>query len=174
MKNNQGIKSEFGKVHKLSKEVLFQKICAEHKYSRFSSRSFTNRSWRSDTLLNRKKCSQLIQNVKIFGRSKWPKDTDPCVGIMQVPELPNEALYGSVIQFTYSMNTLTAGIVTNLLINSSHLQQLSVHCQYRLLNVSCRSLPWTLTHSLLEALRFLKIGCCFDVHIFSWLCNTWI
>jgi hypothetical protein len=62
---------------------------------------------------------------------------------------------GPVVQSTYCVNTLLVGIATNLLMNSGHFQQLSIRCQYLLLNVGCRS-AWTLPRSVLEVRGFLN------------------
>jgi hypothetical protein len=44
----------------------------------------------SDTLSNKEKYNQLVHNLEIVDRSKWPKETDPCFGDKQIRELAKE------------------------------------------------------------------------------------
>jgi hypothetical protein len=80
----EGIKLEFGKVHKISQQDFFQKL------SDNTSIRMIHMSSGSDTLSNRKKYSQLVHNLEILDRSKWPKETDLCFGEKQVRELAKE------------------------------------------------------------------------------------
>jgi hypothetical protein len=80
---------EFGKVHKISQQDFFQK-----QSDKISIRMFTTRASHmtsgSDALSNRKKYNQLVHNLEILYRSKWPKETDPCFGDKQIHELVKE------------------------------------------------------------------------------------
>jgi hypothetical protein len=69
-------------VHEISQQYFFQKL------NNMSIRMFTSRashmSSGSDTLLNREKYNQLVHNLEILDRSKWPEETDLCFGDKQV------------------------------------------------------------------------------------------
>jgi hypothetical protein len=119
----KGIKLEFGKVHKISQQDFFQKLC-----DNISIRMFTNRashmSSGSDTLSNREKYNQLVHNLEILDRSKWSTETDPVSGISRFVSWLKNLMCVSAVQSMDSVNTLLVGIVTTFLANFSHLQQL--------------------------------------------------
>jgi hypothetical protein len=80
---------EFGKAHKISQLDFFQKLSDKISIHMFTTRA-SNMSSGSDTLSNREKYNQLVHNLEILDRSKWPKETDPCFGNKQVRELAKE------------------------------------------------------------------------------------
>jgi hypothetical protein len=67
----------------------------------------------SETLLNREKHNQLVHNMEILDRSKWPKETDICFRDKQVCKLAKELDVCVSIQSMDSVNTLLVGIVNN-------------------------------------------------------------
>jgi hypothetical protein len=79
----KGIRLEFGKVHKISQQDFFQKLCDNMSIHMFTTRASHMSSGR-DALLIRGKYNQLVHNLEILDRSKWPEETDPCFGDKQV------------------------------------------------------------------------------------------
>lgn len=68
---------EFVNVHKISQQDCFQKLSDNIIIPVVTIRASHKPSGRV-TLSNKKKYTQLVQNLEILDRSKWPKKTAPC------------------------------------------------------------------------------------------------